>query len=378
MNKDIENDGFNFDIGGIFGDFEKLANPDGDTKEDEISEDLKKQVQDSLKDEEDADSEDSETDEEEVEVKETKSDSKDNSKDTKSKDPVEEDESDNEEDIEYSYKGIAAYLAEQGVIDFEDSDELEDTPELLEQAVFNTAKNMVEEYKESIPEEGKLFLDYLEKGGDPTKYLQTLEKPLDLFNLDLEDSNNQKKVVTEFLKTQEYSDEEITDMLQDYEDGLILEKQAKLASKKLEKIHSKRQEQLLAEQEAASIERQKAQDKYVSDIRTTINGSTTLGGLEVSAADKKEFEKYLLQKDKAGLTGYEKDLQENPMQTQIELAYLKFKKFNFDKLAKGVITKETKRMRNIIKTKDTSVKGNSGKVTKTDHSDLSGFSKMFG
>lgn len=366
-NKDKE---FDFNIGDIFGEFEqetsktKLDEPDIP----ELPEDLEKEIKDKSKEVEDDDSDESVEDTEDSDEE-----------DIKDKEDIEDsnDYEESDEDKEYSYKALASYLAEQGVIDFEDSEDVEDTPELLEEAVLNTAKNMVKEYKESIPEEGKLFLEYLEKGGDPKKYLKTLEQPLDFDNLDLEDISIQKKVVSELLKNQGYSDDEITESLQDYEDGLILEKQAKIASRKLEKIYSKQKEQLVAQQEAELEERNKALTTYINDIKNTINSSDSLGGLKVSGSDKKEFEKYLLEKDKTGLTQYEKDLQDNPTKTQVELAYLKFKKFNFKALANKVKTEETKRIKGLIKSKENTVKGNSRKVESTeDKADFSAFKFM--
>lgn len=377
--KEVE---FDFNIDSIFGGFstETPANKiEGlSTADDENSEELTDDIINKLTEDQEEDLvEDSDDDAKEDDSEEsTEEDDGDDEEEVE--DNSTEDESEDEsEEVEYSYKALASYLAEQGIIDFEDSEDIEDNPEILEEAVLNTAKNLVKEYKESIPEEGKLFLDYLEQGGDPSKYLQTFEKPLDFQNLDLEDEKVQKRVVAEFLKTQDYEEDEIKEILQDYEDGLILGKQAKIASKKLEKLNSKKQEQLIAQQQAELEKRQEAVEKYIGDIKSAINSSNTLGGLEVSTADKKEFEKYLLQKDKSGQTQYEKELKENPMQTQIELAYLKFKKFNFEKLAKQVKTSETKRIRNLVKVKDKTVSGKSKQIARKKSGDLSGFKQLF-
>lgn len=289
---------------------------------------------------------------------------------------TEDTEDNSTEDVEYSYKAIAQYLAEQGVIDYEDSEDIEDSPELLEGVVLQTAKNMVEEYKESIPEEAKGFLDYLEKGGDPSKYLESLTKPIDFENIDLGDENNQKIVLREFLKTQDYSPEEIEDELKDYEDALILEKKAKTASKKLEKIHSQKKQQLIKQQEAELAQRQKDYQEYISQLEGTINNSSTLGGLSVGPNEKKEFQRYLLARDKEGLTQYEREVQENPIQTQLDLAYLKFKKFDFSKLANKVKTQETKRIKGLIKTKDTSPQGKSRTVDISRSGSLDAFKSL--
>lgn len=305
----------------------------------------------------------------------TPEDTEDNiSEDVENDSVIENESEDNStEDIEYSYKAIANYLAEQGIIDFEDSDDIEDNPDILENVVLQTAKNMVQEYKDSIPEDAKQFLNYIEKGGDPSKYLQALSKPIDFDSLDLTSEDNQKLVLREFLATQDYTREEIEDELKDYEDALILEKKAQVASKKLEKIYSKQKEQILAQQEAEIENRRKQYDEYVANIKTTINNASNLAGLNIGPNDKKEFEKYLLGRDKEGLTQYEREVQENPIQTQIELAYLKFKKFDFSKVANKAKTEETRRIKNLIKTKDITPKGQSKKIEQDKGSDLSAF-----
>lgn len=355
----------NFPIEEIFGGFTlEVTNVTSKEKEpviEELPEDIKKSIEskEDLKEEEEVEASEEEVEEEEV-IEEEEEEVEDNS---------------DEVEVEYSYKALATYLAEQGVIDFEDSEDIEDTPELLEEAVLNTAKNMVNEYKESIPAEGREFLEYLEKGGNPSKYFEVLQKPLDFDNLDLEDEDTQKQVLREYLASQDYSSEEIEEELKDYEDALILDKKAKTASKRLEKIYQKRKEALLQEQAAMEAERKKQMDNYIKELKSTINNSSSLGGLPVSASDKKAFESYLLDRGKDGLTQYEKDLQENPTKTQLELAFLKFKKFDFSKIEKRVKTEETKRIKGIIKTKDVTPKGKSKRIDSSKN-DLSGFRKL--
>lgn len=282
----------------------------------------------------------------------------------------------NTEEIEdysnVSYRAITDYLAESGIIDGLEDYEGEDSPEALEIAVGNTIKNMVQHYKDSIPEEGKQFLNYLEKGGDPSKFFQSLEKPIDFDSIDLTDEGNQKKVYTEYLKSLDYTPEEIQEELNDAEDNLLLEKKANTAIKKLQKIHQNKQANLVAEQEALIQEQEKQYTNYINSIKDTISSSNQIAGLSISPSEKVEFEKYLLQADDQGLTKYQKELNENPVQTQLELAYLKFKKYNFSKVTKQVKTEETRRIKNLIKNSD-KVNSRSPQVTNNKQGDLSAF-----
>lgn len=99
-------------------------------------------------------------------------------------------------------------------------------------------------------------------------------------------------------------------------------------------------------------------------------------GLSVGPNEKKEFQRYLLARDKEGLTQYEREVQENPIQTQLDLAYLKFKKFDFSKLANKVKTQETKRIKGLIKTKDTSPQGKSRTVDISRSGSLDAFKSL--
>lgn len=298
--------------------------------------------------------------------------------DESSDDTPREPTNDSSDEGDYSYKALASYLADEGIIDFEDSADLEDTPEVLFKSVQATIEAEIKNYKESIPEVGRKFLDYLEKGGDPSKFIEAASKPLDFKSLDLEDTNIQKHVLSEYLKTQEYSQDEIDDLLQDYEDSLILEKQAKLAATKLEKIHSKKLDQLSAEQ-AAAVEAQKEQaTKYVQTLTSTIDSAEQLGGLEISKRDKDAFKAYLLEADKSGLTQYQKEVNEDPVKTQLELAYLKFKKFDFGKVAKTAKSDAARAIFKGIKATESNPKGKAKEVDLEDDNSLSVFKGTFG
>lgn len=334
---------FDFNISSILGGFEPEGFDNGPVIKD--TEELVKTSEEEL--EEELENVDNDSEEDDEELEETDEDTEDGSDDTTEDDLK----------IEYSFKGLASYLAEEGIVDFEDSDDIEDSPDLIKNVVYSTAKNMVDEYKESIPDVGKKFLKYIEDGGDPNKFINSISAPIDFENIDLENIDNQKAVLSEFLKIQGYTDEEIREELIDYEDSLLLEKKSATALNKLKTFYSKQSDKLLQEQEALKELQAKELEEYVENIRNTIKESNNLGGLNVSASDKKDFEKYLLSRGTDGLTQYERDIQENPIKTQIELAYLKYKKFDFTKVANKVKSEEAKRLKSIFKTKDMAPKG---------------------
>lgn len=271
-----------------------------------------------------------------------------------------------------SYKAIADYLAEAGVLNDLDGYDGDDSPEVLEVAIKDTVEGLIESYKESIPEEGKLFLDYIEKGGDPSRFFKTLEESRDISKLDLESESVQKEVYREFLESIGFTEDEIKEEINDAEDNLLLEKKAKTAAKKLEKIYADKKKALIAEQEAYAEQVRASQEQYINNIHKTIEESSQLAGLPITPAEKKDFQRYLLQADADGITQYQREIQEDPIKTQLELAYLKFKKYDFSKVTKQVKTQEAKRIRNLIKNSD-KVNSRSPQITKSKPGDLSAF-----
>lgn len=284
------------------------------------------------------------------------------------------------EEVEYDYKPLIETMAEFGILDVAEGDEYEGTAEDLVEKFESTVNKRVlkglEDYKESIPELGKQFLDYLEQGGDPKKFVEAQSAVLDYDNLDITDEDNQKAVIKEWLKAQDYSNEEIKETLQDYEDSLLLEKQAKLAVKKLEKLDNQRTQLLVREQEQQAQVIENQIKEYVTGVQTFIKGSNEIAGLAINANEKQVFEDYLFKKDKSGLTQYQKDINEDPQKTQIELAFIKFKKYDFSKVAKKAESTAAQKIRKSILTKNEgTVQGMSKDTTKT--SDISAFEKMF-
>lgn len=312
------------------------------------------------------DDDEQEDDEEETDSQETESE--------ESEEDVDEDKGNESKGKTYSFKALANHLADEGVIDYEDSEDEEDSPEVIAKAVMTTAQNMLDEYKASLSEDGKKFLAYLEKGGDVSKYIDKVSST-SVLDLDISETENQKKILTEYLKKSDYGDEDIKEILEDYEDGLILEKQAKRAIKHLEKIYEKEKEELVKAQESELASKQEAIQKQIKQLEDTIENSEEIAGIKVTKAERKALHSYMLDRDKEGLTGWQKDLKQGGTKTQLALAFLQMKKFDFKKIAKQATTEVTKQYKDIFDGKNTTVKGRSQKVENQGNGDLSVFAK---
>jgi len=277
------------------------------------------------------------------------------------------------EDTEsYSYKAFAKYLSDEGIVEFEDNEDLPDTPDVLFESVKKTIAKEIDNYKASIPTKAKEIIEYLEKGGDIDKYLNTLQKPFNIKELDLSSESDQESIVREFLKSQEYSQEEINETITDYKESLLLEKQAAIASKNLEKVFAKREQNLLSEQENLQEIQKQQYVEYVTGLQNTIDNATELAGLPLTEKEKKDFKIYLLAVDKEGKTQYEKEIAAEP-KTPIELAYLKFTKYDFSKARKAGETAATQKLKNIFKKNEVVPKSAKAITADNTDSDLSAF-----
>lgn len=285
-----------------------------------------------------------------------------------------------DEPTEYSYENIINYLAQEGIVDLDEDEEFEDNESGLTGVIQKTINKQIEGYKKSLPSIAHEFIEYVEKGGDPAKFLGAVSGPLNFNDMDLTSEGDQELIVKEYLRTQDYDAAEIRETIEGYKDGLLLEKQAAIAHKKLLKIVDAERRILVSQQEAEVKLKKDNYNTYISTLTKTIKESKAIAGLEIKDREKDEFQSWLLKPGKDGLTGYQREVQENPIQTQVELAFLKFKKYDFSKVAKAAETAATKRLKlSLTKTSDRNPRGSTGsnlgdsEVSQSKGSGLSAF-----
>ena len=243
---------------------------------------------------------------------------------------------------EVSFKPLVEALSEKGILVYNSEDEFEDTDEGLESVIVKTIQSGIEEYKASLPEELHELANFIDLGGNINDYLQAKSNVATLENIDITKEDVQEKVLRAYLKTQEYTEDEIEDAINDYTDSLMLEKEAKRALNKLTKIAEKEEAELLQRQQALEAEQKKQYEDYITNLKSTIMKSENIAGLKVSERDRKAFSDYLTKPDRNGKTEYAKDLEKDYMNNSIALAYFKFKNFNFEDIEKKVEKKITK------------------------------------
>lgn len=160
-------------------------------------------------------------------------------------------------------------------VEFEDSEE--GLAKFVEYVAEEKGDQMLNAYLESLPPEAADFFDYLQMLGDeatPEKikaFFTAVNPEVNYKEIDLTDSSVQKAVIKTFFKKNEYTDEEIKELLDDAELAGTLEKQAKIAANKLAAHQEKERSILLDQQKQADAAKKQATKAFFDQVGNTIN-----------------------------------------------------------------------------------------------------------
>ena len=236
---------------------------------------------------------------------------------------------------EFSTKGLLAEVVE----DFEDSEEG------FAALIDKTVDEKVKEYKESLPEVAKNFIDFVQAGGDPQHYVDS-RTTIDYNRISTDkladNAAAQKEIVYNLLVKEGYEPDEISEEIADYEDGGLLANKAKRALGKLQKFQAQEQSQMIEKQKQEADAQKEQYNTFLSDLKQDIDTRDDIAGFEFSnKKQRNEFYNYITKVDrKSGKTQLQTD-NEADSEAQLKMAWLYFNKFNFSKVEKKAKTKAT-------------------------------------
>ena len=244
---------------------------------------------------------------------------------------VTEEELESEDSEEISQIGVVAnFLKEEGIVDF-DSEEFEDTEEGFAKVIKNEISKGVEKYKEDLEPLAQEFLTFIEKGGDPSKFVKATSdvdfSKIDVKMIDGKESL-QKQLVAELMRKEGYSDDEIMEDVKDFTDGGLIAKKAKRALSKLKDLQLKGRASLLADQEKAEETKKEEYQTFLSSLKDDIDSRDEIAGFDI----------------KTGKTRLVTD-SEADQDSQIKMAWLYYNKFDFKHVEKKARTKATSSLR---------------------------------
>ena len=174
--------------------------------------------------------------------------------------------------------------------------------------------NLVQEASESnfASEEVKQINDYIANGGTVDDFVQNYSKLTDVENLDIEnDEEAQKKVIRDQLTKQGLSEDIIEKRIERYEDTGILKDEAEESQELLKKYNEKEKEELLKEQENKRKQREQEQQKFINDVKSTIDEYKDIKGVPLTKQKKEDLKKYLFEVGSDGKTQYQKDFSQS-------------------------------------------------------------------
>lgn len=193
--------------------------------------------------------------------------------------------------------------------------------------LINYIQDVVEENsKPQYADERIARLDeYVRNGGNFDDFYNNMSQDIQYESLDMENEDNQKLAVKDYLKLSGYTDEQINRKIERYEDAGVLEDEASDAIDRL-KIYKQQQieQQQRAQEEYRQQQEQQAME-FVNNLNNTITNLKTIRGVTIPKEDRKLLFDYITKVDATGQTQYQKDFNKNMVNNLIESAYFTMK-----------------------------------------------------
>lgn len=167
--------------------------------------------------------------------------------------------------------------------------------------------------------------EFVKNGGKFEDFYSKQQEALTLDNIDLEDENNQKAVVREFMQRAGYSDEQINRKISRYEDSDVLYDEAEDALGRLKEIRQQEVEEATRKQEEQARINEEKSRAFFTDVSTNIKNLTNIRGINVPKEDRQALFDYIFKVDQSGQSQYTKDFNKNIVKNLIESAYFTMK-----------------------------------------------------
>ena len=200
---------------------------------------------------------------------------------------------------EVSQLGVVAnFLKEEGIVDFNE-EEFEDTEEGFQKIIQNEIKKGIEKYKTDLDPLAQEFIEYVDKGGDPQKFVKA-SNDVDFSKIDVKmidgKENLQKQLVAELMRREGYNQDDILSDVQDFVDGGLISKRANRALKKLKQMQLNDRKTLLKDQETAATNKEAEYQNFLSSLKDDIENREEIAGFSIGKK-KKDFYNYITKPD---------------------------------------------------------------------------------
>jgi len=253
-------------------------------------------------------------------------------------------------------KGLALWAKEKKLINFED-DKFEDTEEWLENTlsakVQKDLQAEIQTYKETLPEVIKTVLNNYEEGVPLDELIFSKSREIEYNNItekQLEDNKElQKRIVSDWLYNQDYTEEEVNDTIKKYEDSLLLDDQSKIALKKNKLFEQKYQEGL---QKAAQEKRDVQKEKYLIAVKNLekeiLTSEEIIPGIKLSQEERKKIFEARTKTDAKGKTPLTKAIENDPKAWDKITQFMVLMNGNLDSVKTKLTTQATQKVKETV------------------------------
>jgi len=251
-------------------------------------------------------------------------------------------------------QGLSEWAKSKGLFDYKE-EEFEDSEDFLERKLVEKSKQFSEEWKSSLPPLVKEIIDNYQEGVPLDELVYSKSREIEYSGItdkELESKEDlQKKLISDWLYTQDYTEDEVTSKLKKLEDAMLLEDEAKTALRKLKTYEVKYQEQLKAQVAEAKQAEEKAFKEKVQSIQSEILSSEEIiKGIKLSKEERQKIADAYTKLDSKGETALTKAIKSDPQ------AWYKITQFmvslggDLSKVEQKIKTDTTKQVKNSVNT----------------------------
>lgn len=149
--------------------------------------------------------------------------------------------------------------------------------------------------------------EYVKNGGKFEDFYGQQQTSLSYDNLDMDDETNQKNVISELLRYNGYTDEQIKNKIERYEDADMLEEESEDALSRLKTIKKQQIEYEQQQQQLYMQQQEEQQRAFYAQCMNQINNLQSVQGIQIPASDRAKLADYIFNVDQDGVSKFQKD-----------------------------------------------------------------------
>lgn len=123
----------------------------------------------------------------------------------------------------------------------------------------------------------------------------------------MDDETNQKNVISELLRYNGYTDEQVKNKIERYEDADMLGEESEDALSRLKTIKKQQIEYEQQQQQLYMQQQEEQQKAFYTQCMNQINNLQSVQGIQIPASDRAKLADYIFNVDQDGVSKFQKD-----------------------------------------------------------------------